>query len=195
MSLFGTRRATASALGATAYPSLMGRLLRYLSGVLLIVVAVAIGLRYGEPAYVTLYGEPAYVTVGGPCTADRFLIIDQVTRCQGHWTDGGTERSGVLTAADRPAEGETVTARVFAGDAFVRPTGASLILGYATVPLGLIGLYLAFKGRRRGQRSGRRDDPYSGYSGDDNRDDSDSGYESGGDSGGGDSGGDSGGND
>ena len=173
----------------------MGRFLRFVFGALLILGAVSLGLRYGEPTYLSHVGRLADVTVAAPCTVDQFLTVDKATRCHGTWTDGGTNHSGTVIAANRPTVGTSIPAHVLAGRAFVRPAGTSLLLGYASIPLGLVGLYLVLKGPRRRRQSGgtHTDSNYDSYgyddSGTDYRDDDqpqdsgDSGGDGGGDSG------------
>jgi len=162
----------------------------------MILVAVSIGLRYGEPTYLSHVGRLAEVTVAAPCTVDQFLTVDKATRCHGTWTDGGAKRSGALIAADRPTTGKSIPAHLVAGDAYVRPAGTSLILGYASIPFGLLGLYLVLSSLRRRRRSDRTHadsnddsylygDPRADYRGYDQPRDSDDDYadDSGGDSG------------
>lgn len=168
----------------------MGRLLRFLFGVALVLVGLALTLQFGHPAYLSLPGRPVDVTIVGPCQTDRFLTVDKASRCGGRWTDVGVPHRGDVVAAKALATGSTVRGKAFDIAAYVPPTGTELLLGYASVPLVLIGLYIALKRRKRHRRrvSGRGGrSSSSGHRGD--HDDDDDDYDS---SDGGDGGGDSG---
>ena len=176
----------------------MGRLIRFLFGVALILVGVSYGLRFGEQAYYSLGGTPTSITFDhSACQAPQVLLFEAASRCTGAWTVAGTPGSGDVIGADATLANQTVTGRVVVDVAVLPLTGSNRLLGLLSPLLVLAGLGLALKRRRRRRHSytSRRsvhDDYYSDgqHGGHDSYDDRDShDYDGGGDSGGGDSGG------
>ena len=175
----------------------MGRLIRFLFGVALILVGASYGLRFGEQAYFSLGGTQTSVTFdGSACEAPRLLLFEAASRCVGAWTVAGTPGSGDVIGADASLANQTVTGRVVADVAVLPLGGSGRLLGLLSPLLVLVGLGVALRRRRRrGRRPSyaRRRGVHDDYAADGQHDDG--GHDGGSDGGGSDGGGDSGGSD
>jgi hypothetical protein len=170
----------------------MGRLLRFLIGVALILVGVLFGLRFGEQAYYSLGGTQTAITIdGSACRTPRVALVEAASRCTGDWTVAGRPGSGDVIGADASLANQTVTGWVVSDAAVLPLSDSNRWLGSLSPLLVLVGLGVALTRRRRARRysyAGRRggydtnDYGHSDYdSNDHGGSDSDSGGDGGGD--------------
>jgi hypothetical protein len=125
----------------------MGRLIRFLVGVVMLLAGGALLIRYGETAFLSLYGVHTDARVLAPCRAKTILVVPTAPRCPAAWGNSN-QVDGNIVGADLDV-GQVVPVQVKDGDAYLQPDSGDALLGYVSPVLIAVGFGVAVARRRR----------------------------------------------